>query len=47
MTFRLYPTDTHGMIANTAMPDVLTFLAKGPAGTPAPRHVLTHRATFL
>ena len=47
MTFRLYPTDTHGTIANTAMPDVLTFLAKGLAGTPAPRHVLTHRATFL
>ena len=36
MTFRLYPTDTHGTIANTAMPDVLTFLAKGLAGTPAP-----------
>jgi hypothetical protein len=36
MTFRLYPTDTHGTIANTAMPDVLTFLAKGLAGTPVP-----------
>ena len=36
MTFRLYPTDTHGTIANTTMPDVLAFLAKGLAGTPAP-----------
>ncbi len=34
ITFRLYPTDTHGTIANTAMPDVLTFLAAGLAGTP-------------
>ena len=34
MTFRLYPTDTHGTIANTAMPDVLAFLAAGLAGTP-------------
>ena len=39
MTFRLYPTDTHGTIANTAMPDVLTFLAKGLAGTPVPSTV--------
>jgi acetyl esterase/lipase len=36
MTFRLYPSDTHGTIADAAMPDVLTFLAAGLAGTPPP-----------
>jgi hypothetical protein len=34
MTFRLYPKDTHGTIADSALPDVLTFLADGLAGTP-------------
>ncbi len=36
MTFRLYPTETHGTIANAALPDVLSFLAGGLAGTPPP-----------
>jgi hypothetical protein len=34
VTFRLYPTDTHGTIADRAMRDVSSFLAAGLAGTP-------------
>lgn len=34
MTFRLYPKDTHGTIADAALPDVLAFLAGGLAATP-------------
>jgi dienelactone hydrolase len=35
MTFRLYPKDTHGTIADAALPDVLTFLTGGLAGSPS------------
>ena len=34
MTFRLYPKDSHGTIAHSALPDVLLFLAGALAGTP-------------
>lgn len=34
MTFREYPTATHGTIADAALPDVMAFLAAGLAGTP-------------
>ena len=34
MTFRGYPTETHGTIADAALPDVMAFLAAGVAGTP-------------
>jgi hypothetical protein len=47
MTFRLYPTDTHGTIANTAMPDVLTFLAKGAGRPSRAQHLLRPQATLL
>lgn len=36
MTFRLYPTQTHGTIANAALPDVLAFLAGGLTGASPP-----------
>ena len=32
ITFRQYPTDTHGTIADTAVPDVLTFVRSSLAG---------------
>jgi hypothetical protein len=34
MTFREYPTETHGTIADAALPDVMAFLSAGVAGTP-------------
>jgi hypothetical protein len=36
MTFREYPTETHGTIADASLPDVMAFLAAGVAGTPPP-----------
>jgi hypothetical protein len=36
ITFRLYPSDTHGTIADTAVRDVVPFLAGGLAGSPPP-----------
>jgi hypothetical protein len=34
MTFREYPSETHGTLADAALPDVMAFLAAGEAGSP-------------
>ncbi len=36
ITFRMYASQTHGTIANTAVPDVVAFFASTLAGTPPP-----------